>query len=107
MKRSEDDASSWGESSNGTTRHKPTKDDALVYLKKVKDTIFEDKKEDYYAFMDVMKDFKAGKFGLTSLIARVKELFKGHDELITEFNIFLPEGYEITPPSEEQQGPSS
>jgi paired amphipathic helix protein Sin3a len=28
---------------------------------------------------------------------RVKELFKGHRDLILGFNTFLPKGYEITP----------
>lgn len=30
------------------------------------------------------------------VIARVKELFKGHSNLILGFNTFLPKGYEIT-----------
>lgn len=30
------------------------------------------------------------------VIARVKELFKGHNGLILGFNTFLPKGYEIT-----------
>lgn len=30
------------------------------------------------------------------VIARVKELFKGHNHLIFGFNTFLPKGYEIT-----------
>lgn len=30
------------------------------------------------------------------MIARVKELFKGHNNLIYGFNTFLPKGYEIT-----------
>lgn len=30
------------------------------------------------------------------VIARVKDLFKGHDNLIFGFNTFLPKGYEIT-----------
>lgn len=30
------------------------------------------------------------------VIVRVKELFKGHHDLILGFNTFLPKGYEIT-----------
>jgi len=37
------------------------------------------------------------------VIARVKELFKGHRDLILGFNTFLPKGYEITLPSEDEQ----
>lgn len=32
----------------------------------------------------------------TGVIARVKDLFKGHNNLIFGFNTFLPKGYEIT-----------
>jgi len=39
------------------------------------------------------------------VIARVKELFKGHRDLILGFNTFLPKGYEITLPLEEEQPP--
>lgn len=39
------------------------------------------------------------------VIARVKDLFKGHRDLILGFNTFLPKGYEITLPSEDEQPP--
>lgn len=35
------------------------------------------------------------------MVARVKELFKGHKDLILGFNPFLPEGYQITPDDDE------
>lgn len=35
------------------------------------------------------------------MIARVKELFKGHNNLIFGFNTFLPKGFEITLDEEE------
>lgn len=35
------------------------------------------------------------------MIGRVKELFKGHNNLIYGFNTFLPKGYEITPDEDE------
>lgn len=38
----------------------------------------------------------------TGVIARVKELFKGHNNLIFGFNTFLPKGYEITVIEEEE-----
>lgn len=40
---------------------KLTTNDALAYLKAVKD-IFQDKKEKYEDFLEVMKDFKAQRF---------------------------------------------
>lgn len=32
------------------------------------------------------------------VIARVRELFKGYDDLLLGFNTFLPKGYKITLP---------
>lgn len=39
------------------------------------------------------------------VIERVKDLFKGHRDLILGFNTFLPKGYEITLPLEDDQPP--
>ncbi|CAL1392009.1 unnamed protein product [Linum trigynum] len=75
--------------------HKLTTNDALTYLKEVKD-MFQDKQDKYETFLEVMKDFKAQKTDTAGVIARVKELFKGHNNLIYGFNTFLPKGYEIT-----------
>ncbi|KAK9925188.1 hypothetical protein M0R45_033520 [Rubus argutus] len=74
---------------------KLTTNDALTYLKEVKD-MFQDQREKYDMFLEVMKDFKAQRTDTTGVIARVKELFKGHTNLILGFNTFLPKGYEIT-----------
>ncbi|XP_044493570.1 paired amphipathic helix protein Sin3-like 4 isoform X3 [Mangifera indica] len=123
MKRSRDDVymnsqlkrpmiSSTGEASGqpqvigggGGTTQKLTTNDALAYLKAVKD-IFQDKREKYDDFLEVMKDFKAQRIDTAGVIARVKELFKGHRELILGFNTFLPKGYEITLPLDDEQPP--
>lgn len=79
-----------------------TTDDALSYLKAVKEK-FKDDKEKYDEFLEVMKDFKAQKIDTAGVITRVKELFKGHRQLILGFNTFLPKGYEITLPLEEDK----
>ncbi|KAJ4826449.1 hypothetical protein Tsubulata_013641 [Turnera subulata] len=107
----------------GGASQKLTTNDALTYLKEVKD-MFQDQKDKYDMFLEVMKDFKAQRqalhpievfiflavtVGLTTnsgivfcrtdtdgVIQRVKELFKGHNNLIFGFNTFLPKGYEIT-----------
>ncbi|KAI3824945.1 hypothetical protein L1987_06418 [Smallanthus sonchifolius] len=81
---------------------KLTSNDALTYLQKVKD-IFQDKKEKYNEFLKVMNDFKAQRLDTTGVIARVKELFDGHQELLLGFNPFLPKGFEITLPQEHEQ----
>ncbi|XP_051141397.1 paired amphipathic helix protein Sin3-like 2 isoform X2 [Andrographis paniculata] len=83
---------------------KLTTNDALSYLKQVKD-MFQDQREKYDRFLDVMKDFKAQRIDTAGVIARVKELFKGHPNLILGFNTFLPKGYEITLTEEEEAPP--
>lgn len=101
-----------------------TTNDALSYLKAVKD-MFQDKKDKYDTFLALMKDFKAQRYFINyhsffffvynrkvclnllllvcrvntdGVIASVKELFKGYDDLLLGFNTFLPKGYRITLP---------
>ncbi|XP_023641176.1 paired amphipathic helix protein Sin3-like 1 isoform X2 [Capsella rubella] len=74
---------------------KLTTNDALSYLREVKE-MFQDQRDKYDRFLEVMKDFKAQRTDTGGVIARVKELFKGHNNLIYGFNTFLPKGYEIT-----------
>ncbi|XP_022862949.1 paired amphipathic helix protein Sin3-like 2 [Olea europaea var. sylvestris] len=85
----------------GGSTQKLTTNDALSYLKEVKD-MFQDEREKYDRFLDVMKDFKGQKIDTAGVIGRVKELFKGHPNLILGFNTFLPKGYEITLTDEEE-----
>ena len=40
--------------------------------------------------MDIMKDFKNKSIKTSGVIKRVSELFRGHRELILQFNTFLP-----------------
>jgi len=97
-----------GESSEAAGNHpaangqRLTTDDALTYLKDVKEK-FKDDKEKYNEFLEVMKDFKAQRVDTAGVITRVKDLFKGHRNLILGFNTFLPRGYEITLPLEEDK----
>ncbi|XP_057738666.1 paired amphipathic helix protein Sin3-like 2 isoform X4 [Arachis stenosperma] len=89
-----------GGGGGATPSQKLTTNDALTYLKEVKD-MFQDQREKYDLFLEVMKDFKAQRTDTAGVIARVKELFKGHNNLIFGFNTFLPKGYEITLDEEE------
>ncbi|CAN4124323.1 unnamed protein product [Withania somnifera] len=84
----------------GSSANKLTTNDALCYLKAVKE-IFQDRRDKYDEFLEVMKDFKGQRIDTSGVIARVKELFKGHRSLILGFNTFLPKGYEITNPEDE------
>uniref|UniRef100_A0A0E0H875 Histone deacetylase interacting domain-containing protein n=1 Tax=Oryza nivara TaxID=4536 RepID=A0A0E0H875_ORYNI len=73
---------------------KLTTNDALLYLKAVKDK-FQDKRDKYDEFLEVMRDFKSGRIDTAGVIIRVKTLFNGHHELILGFNAFLPKGFAI------------
>ncbi|ESQ33165.1 hypothetical protein EUTSA_v10005633mg, partial [Eutrema salsugineum] len=84
----------------GINSQKLTTDDALTYLKEVKER-FQDQRDKYDMFLEVMKYFKAQRTETSGVIARVKELFKGHINLIFGFNTFLTKGFEITLDEEE------
>ncbi|KAH0855338.1 hypothetical protein HID58_013760 [Brassica napus] len=88
----------------GVSSQKLTTDDALSYLKDVKE-MFQDQRDKYDMFLEVMKDFKAQRTDTSGVIARVKELFKGHNNLIFGFNTFLPKGFEITLDEVEEEAP--
>ncbi|GLJ50468.1 hypothetical protein SUGI_1075280 [Cryptomeria japonica] len=81
-----------------------TKDDALAYLKAMAVT-FKDRKEKHDEFIEVLKDFKAQRIDMTGVITRVKELFKGHPNLILGFNTFLPKGFQILLAPEDELPP--
>ncbi|KAL8230060.1 hypothetical protein R6Q57_014960 [Mikania cordata] len=74
---------------------------ALTYLKDIKGT-FPDKSDIYTELVDIMKDYKAQRPDITGVLARVKELFKGHPKLILGFNAFLPKGCEIVLSQEDE-----
>ncbi|RHN65248.1 putative transcription regulator Others family [Medicago truncatula] len=67
--------------------------DALSFLKKVKDTFLGKNRKKYAEFLKLMKDFKACRIDTSGVAERVKDLFKGHTDLILGFNNFLPKTY--------------
>ncbi|KAI3452783.1 hypothetical protein Pfo_009446 [Paulownia fortunei] len=87
--------------STASSAQRLTTTDALSYLKVVKEK-FHDKRDKYNDFLDVMKEFKAQRIDTSGVIFKVKELFKGDQDLILGFNAFLPKGYEITPQPEDE-----
>lgn len=82
-------------SQGGIRRSTLTTNDALVYLREVKQR-FQGRKDVYDSFLDVMKDFKAQRIDISTVIRKVKELLQGHNDLILGFNTFLPRGSEIS-----------
>ncbi|KAF3943222.1 hypothetical protein CMV_030195 [Castanea mollissima] len=83
-----------GGSDLGRTRPEQTEIDALIYLKEVKETL-QDQREKYDMFLKIMKDFRAQRSDVSGAIAKVKELFEGHNKLISGFDILLPKGSEL------------
>uniref|UniRef100_A0A7N2KZB0 Paired amphipathic helix protein Sin3-like 2 n=1 Tax=Quercus lobata TaxID=97700 RepID=A0A7N2KZB0_QUELO len=55
----------------------------------------QDQREKYDMFLKIMKDFRAQRSDVSGAIAKVKELFEGHNKLISGFDIFLPKGSEL------------
>ena len=76
--------------------HKLTVEDALAYLAKVK-TEFQDNDETYNMFLEIMKEFKSQHIDTTEVIRRVLHLFRHHEHLLLDFNIFLPPNQQISP----------
>mmetsp|Transcript_36011 Transcript_36011/g.80148 ORF Transcript_36011/g.80148 Transcript_36011/m.80148 type:complete len:1160 (+) Transcript_36011:163-3642(+) len=96
---------------NPSSQSKLTTNDALSYLREVKNR-FSDQKDVYDTFLEIMKEFKAQRIDTAGVISRVKKLFKGHRELILGFNTFLPKGYEIelariSDDEEEEEAPAA
>ncbi|XP_075663719.1 paired amphipathic helix protein Sin3-like 2 [Castanea sativa] len=91
-----------GGSDLGCTLREQRKNYALTYLKEVKETL-RDQREKYDKFLKVMKDFMDQRTDAYDVIAIVKELFKGHNNLISGFNFFLPKGSEIALDNDEAQ----
>ncbi|KAJ3542328.1 hypothetical protein NM688_g5981 [Phlebia brevispora] len=72
--------------------------DTLAYLDNVK-VQFHDSPDVYNSFLDIMKDFRSQYMDTLTLVERVSALFRGHPTLIEDFNIFLPERYQIECPT--------
>ncbi|KAF8086740.1 hypothetical protein N665_0613s0009 [Sinapis alba] len=76
------------------SKRNATRDDAYAYLGTVKDK-FQKDSEKYNDFLAIMNNFNAGRIDRNGCIEEVNELFKGHRDLISGFNVFLPKSLEI------------
>ena len=79
-----------GASSASRMKH----EDAMEFLERVRD-IFADRPFIYNSFLAVMKEFKEQSVTTDDVVNRVKLLFKGHPDLLSGFNLFLPPAYRI------------
>ncbi|MBA0858640.1 hypothetical protein Goshw_029131 [Gossypium schwendimanii] len=84
-----------GGGGEGSTSSEATINAAERYMKAVMET-FGDQEEKLVMFREIMNDFRTERTDIAGVVGRVKELFKGHNNLIEGFNFFLPTGYEIT-----------
>lgn len=62
--------------------------------------------EVFYLLILTPHYFLVCRIDTTGVIERVKDLFRGHRDLILGFNTFLPKGYEITLPIEDDPLPA-
>ncbi|XP_004496806.1 uncharacterized protein [Cicer arietinum] len=79
--------------------------DAKAYIDAVR-VAFEDRREKYAEFLEVLSDYKAERIDIQGVKARLVELFKGHEDLILGFNTFFTKEYETSLPldDDEQKG---
>ncbi|XP_072965896.1 paired amphipathic helix protein Sin3-like 1 isoform X2 [Typha angustifolia] len=70
-------------------------DDALEFLGIVRET-FQGQLAKYQEFLDIMKDFASKRIDTHEVVLKVETLFCGHPDLLFGFNIFVPDGHEIT-----------
>ncbi|KAG2303747.1 hypothetical protein Bca52824_032398 [Brassica carinata] len=76
------------------SKQNATRDDAYAYLGAVKNK-FKNDREKYNDFLAIMNNFNAGRIDRNGCIEEVTELFRGHRDLISGFNVFLPKSLEI------------
>ncbi|CAJ1939989.1 unnamed protein product [Sphenostylis stenocarpa] len=81
-----------------------TKDDVIAFANAVKYTLG-DEKEKYVHFLDIMNDYGNQRIDVVIAMERMKELFKGHGDLLLGFNALLPKECEITLSCEDEQPP--
>ncbi|KAL5100406.1 hypothetical protein RYX36_004733 [Vicia faba] len=84
------------------SKEEVTSDDAKIYIQEIKDA-FKDEKHKFNEFLKTMKDIKKKRAEIACMLARVKELFEGHRELLLKFNTYLSDEFEIAPSTEKSE----
>ncbi|GAU51252.1 hypothetical protein TSUD_412450 [Trifolium subterraneum] len=87
------------DSSNETSQM--SLDQANMYLTEIKDAFKEDLGK-FNEFLKSMRDFTTRRIDMVGLKSRVKELFKGHNQLLMKFNAFLPNEAEVEDEDEDE-----
>lgn len=68
----------------------PEFEKAVSYVNRIKDR-FKDNEQVYKDFLDVLQTYQKELKSIDEVCAQVRELFKGHPDLMDEFRHFLPE----------------
>ncbi|PWA67048.1 paired amphipathic helix protein Sin3-like 2 [Artemisia annua] len=76
---------------SASATEKITYDEALAYVQEVSNT-FQENPEKYLMFLDVMNDLGEKRIDTLGAIARIKEVFKDHTNLLTGFYAFINSG---------------
>jgi len=91
-----------GEGADTKDLGKKEMDRAMSYLREVRLALEKDNKGVYDEFMQTMREMKPPQnqegISVHAVIAKVTELFRGHERLLAGFNQFLPPGYHISAP---------
>lgn len=80
--------------------NQPGAETIVEYLAKVRQA-FKDDQKTYQEFVALMKEIKDPhrRVNADKLASQVREMFKGHQELILGFNVFLPPSYTVEVPA--------
>lgn len=72
----------------------PQKSDCWKYIENVK-IRFADEVHMYHQFLDILQDFKDLNIDTPKVITRVAALLQGNEDLLVQFNSFLPSSFSI------------
>ncbi|KAH9477605.1 Paired amphipathic helix protein Sin3-like 2 [Psilocybe cubensis] len=75
----------------GLNHSSVARDDYNAYLDAVK-RAFSDQPAIYDEFLSTLRQWNQNEFSTDILLKRIREMLKGHSDLIQRFNVFLPEG---------------
>ncbi|CAI8587755.1 unnamed protein product [Vicia faba] len=73
---------------------------AVEFLKEIKGRLTQDK---YDKFVKAFKDYRAQRIEVFDLMDKMKKIFEGQRDLILRLNNFMPIGYEVELPLEDEQ----
>jgi len=88
-KRPRDDAAELQRQHERTAEAKAHQERAASYIQQVRDE-FPVESATYSAFLELLTDYKTKGLPVADVSRRLKELFRGHEHLVSGFNAFLP-----------------